>query len=227
MQLKICNSGSSGNGYALIDRNETLLIEAGCRFIDIKKTLNFNISSIKGMCISHSHNDHYGYFDEYDRTGIKIYRPWVDEGIIAECFGEFKVQAFSLVHDVPCYGFYITSGNERIVFATDTEYVPPKFTKVKPTTLMIECNYQDKYVSDVNVKRDRVYQTHMELATTKEFVRVNATDSLRNVVLLHLSENSAAAEEIVSEIKQVVDVDVNVVAARKGLTVDLSDWRGK
>lgn len=56
MFLRVCNSGSSGNGYAIGNDKEVLLLEAGCRFIDIKKMLDFNVSNIVGMCVSHEHS---------------------------------------------------------------------------------------------------------------------------------------------------------------------------
>lgn len=57
MMLCVMNSGSDGNGYALIGENETLLIEAGCKPLEMKKCLNFNISNIVGCIVSHSHLD--------------------------------------------------------------------------------------------------------------------------------------------------------------------------
>jgi metal-dependent hydrolase (beta-lactamase superfamily II) len=53
--LKVINSSSKGNSYILESDNEALLIEAGCRFADVKKMLNFNISKIKGLVVSHEH----------------------------------------------------------------------------------------------------------------------------------------------------------------------------
>ena len=55
MFLKLCNSGSSGNGYIIDCNGRILLLEAGCRFINIKRMLNYNISGIVGMFISHEH----------------------------------------------------------------------------------------------------------------------------------------------------------------------------
>lgn len=225
MKLTVCNTGSSGNGYILDTGTQVLLIEAGCPFKEIKRLLDFNIMNIKGMCVSHTHGDHYKYKKEYETAGISIYEPWKEQGVKHLRFGDFTVQSFGVIHDVPCYGFYIREGDERIVFATDAEYIPVRFDRVKPTTLMVECNYQDKYVSDVKKKRDRVYQTHMELETTKDFVKANATENLRNVILLHMSDGSADVDEMVSEVKSVVDADVNVIAAKRGLVVDLKDWR--
>jgi len=56
MFLRVCNSGSSANGYAIGNDNEVLLIEAGCSFKEMKqKVLNFRVDNIVGMCISHEH----------------------------------------------------------------------------------------------------------------------------------------------------------------------------
>jgi phosphoribosyl 1,2-cyclic phosphodiesterase len=55
MLLSVINSGSSGNGYVLHDEDEALVIECGCRFIDCKKVLNWNVRKIAGCIISHEH----------------------------------------------------------------------------------------------------------------------------------------------------------------------------
>ena len=55
MFLKVINTGSQGNGYAIGNENEVLLIEAGCRFIDVKKALDFDILRIVGGICSHEH----------------------------------------------------------------------------------------------------------------------------------------------------------------------------
>ena len=56
--LKIIGSGSSGNGYAIETDSEILLLEAGCRAKEMKETINFRISKVVGMFITHSHVDH-------------------------------------------------------------------------------------------------------------------------------------------------------------------------
>lgn len=56
MFLRVCNSGSKANGYAIGNDDEVLLLEAGCRFADMKKTLNFRVDNIVGLCCSHEHS---------------------------------------------------------------------------------------------------------------------------------------------------------------------------
>jgi hypothetical protein len=56
MKLHCLNTGSEANGYILEASNgDSLILEAGVRSIDMKKVLNFNISKIQGMLVSHEH----------------------------------------------------------------------------------------------------------------------------------------------------------------------------
>lgn len=53
--LKVLNSGSEGNEYLLTNGKETLILECGVKFIDCKKALDFDLSSIQGCVVSHEH----------------------------------------------------------------------------------------------------------------------------------------------------------------------------
>ena len=56
VHLKILGSSSLGNSYILTDNTgQSLLIEAGISLQDVKKSLNFNISNVVGVVVSHSH----------------------------------------------------------------------------------------------------------------------------------------------------------------------------
>lgn len=55
--LRVIDSGSSANGYVLEGENQALLIEAGCKPLDMKKALNWQISKVVGCIVSHSHLD--------------------------------------------------------------------------------------------------------------------------------------------------------------------------
>ena len=55
MQLKVVSSGSSGNCYLLTIGSETLILDAGCRFREVKIALGFNIRPIKGVVVTHEH----------------------------------------------------------------------------------------------------------------------------------------------------------------------------
>jgi hypothetical protein len=56
MKLHCLNSGSEANGYILEASNgDSLILEAGVRSIEMKKALNFDISKIQGLLLSHQH----------------------------------------------------------------------------------------------------------------------------------------------------------------------------
>ena len=58
MELKILGSSSKGNCYLLDNGNDCLMIECGIPFKDVQKAVNFGISRIAGVIISHEHGDH-------------------------------------------------------------------------------------------------------------------------------------------------------------------------
>ena len=56
MLLRCCGSDSLGNSYALIaDDGEILAIEAGCKFLDFEKMIDWKISNVVGCIVSHEH----------------------------------------------------------------------------------------------------------------------------------------------------------------------------
>lgn len=55
MELKVLGSNSSGNCYIIENNDEALIIEAGIKLSEVKKAIDFNISKIRGVLISHEH----------------------------------------------------------------------------------------------------------------------------------------------------------------------------
>lgn len=55
LKLKCGGTGSTGNSYALMSENETLILDAGIGIKDIKKMCDWNVKNIVGCLISHGH----------------------------------------------------------------------------------------------------------------------------------------------------------------------------
>ena len=106
-----------------------------------------------------------------------------------------------------------------MIYASDTEYIKYRFKNLDH--ILVECNYDKNFIQADAVNRSHVLEGHMELQTTKEFVRVNNNPDLRNVVLLHLSANNSNEEDFKRQIEEVVEQSTNVYVAKKGLKVDL------
>lgn len=227
MILKCLGSSSDGNCYLLKNNKECLVIENGIPFKEVKKALNFDIMQIVGNIASHRHGDHHKYTREYKNAGIPTFCPFELEESEATSklirFGCFTIQCFPLIHDVPCYGFYIRHEElGKCLFATDTLCVPPVFKDFGINHIFAECNYQDNMVDKNSPNYKHKLCHHMSLETCKSFVAANKTNSLRTVVLCHMGTETTIAEECLSEVQKVVGEGVSVVVARKDLEVELS-----
>ena len=58
MELRVLGSSSSGKCNIQDNGKEALNIEAGIRFLDVIKALEFNIRKVVGCLITQQHTDH-------------------------------------------------------------------------------------------------------------------------------------------------------------------------
>ena len=240
MNLAVANSGSDGNTYLLNSDKDCVVLDCGVNFKTVMKMLDFNISKIRFALCTHVHADHMKYVKDYLNKGFKVLMPkQVKErfedytlAIQAEpmkrmSIGGFNVTPFEVPHDedVTCFAYIIEHKDfGKLLYMTDCMYCRYNLKKLKINHFLCECNYI-KELADENYEkglRDRVLKTHMELETVKEFIRANATDSLQNVILCHLSTENADAERIVAEVQKIVP-SANVCVAERGLEVKLSN----
>jgi len=73
MRIEVIGTGSSGNCYLLTVENKTLVIEAGVNFTKFKKAVNFDLSNIVGVLVSHEHGDHAEFIKDFQKFGKNIY----------------------------------------------------------------------------------------------------------------------------------------------------------
>lgn len=229
MKLRCLGSGSSGNCYLLSTGTETLVLDCGLPIREIKKGLEWDISKVVGVCVTHQHLDHSKSVKNFENMGMPVFKPY-DETIACPPkikYGSFGVQAFKVPHDgVPCYGFYITVDGHRILYATDFEYLPCSFKNVQLTDMIVECNHQKELVDKGQAKYPHQIKGHCSLDTLIEkVIKENVTSDLRTVILCHMSGDSCNAEECLAEVQKVAGEGVNVVVARKGLEIELKESR--
>lgn len=207
MTLTTVGSGSSGNCYVLQDENEALVIEAGMKLIEAKKTLGWNIAKVVGCILSHVHNDHAGYAKDYEDAGFTLLA--LPEVIQAKRLtmakpitigkryrmGGFDILPFPVMHDVPCVGFIITHKDTgRILFATDTyalarwerdaggrEYVIP-YTFTGINHWMLEANYSDRILRR-NIDNGNIPEVFRKRLMTSHMSIHNCIDTLKRMDL--------------------------------------------
>ena len=134
--------------------------------------------------------------------------------------GAFSVIPFRVPHDeTECDGWLIDTPDGRILFITDAEYCPYDFSKMHINYGLIECNYSEDYISrkEDGAKFSHVLTGHMELQTCKRLIQKINNASLRSIGLIHLSVGNGNPVMFVDEIQQIVDCDVDVWAAEKGM----------
>lgn len=238
MELKVCDSGSRANGYILTNGEEALLMEAGCRYSDMLQMLDYNTAPISGMIITHPHSDHYRHIGQYRNRGFPIYEPY-DTYERTAIFRlptsdrrwdvAFRVQSFAVPHqeDLQCFGYLIKHrAAGKILFLTDLEYCPYDLSKVKPDTVMVECNYMDEYVDSEMVmfqkrRTDHKYSGHMSLQTCLDFLRTVQSENLKHVVLLHMSYETCDPDEAVRRVSDLVGENVTIDIATSGKSITI------
>lgn len=202
LTLNCLAQGSSGNCWLLESETECLILDAGVPIMTIKRGLNYNIEKVVGAIITHDHKDHSLSSGELSRMGISVYKPYEIGSKLIQ-FGEFIIQPFDLPHDgCECYGFFIKHKNHKMLYLTDFEYCSYNFSKIGINTILIEANYQDKYLE--TLENTHKILGHCEFEICKEFVKTNASDILSNVILTHMGIGTTNGKEMVEQIKKEV-----------------------
>lgn len=243
MELHILGSSSSGNCYILqAENNSSLIIEGGVKISEVKKALNFDISQVEGVIITHEHTDHGKYAKEFIKAGINVYATkgtinalkiekeryskrvaYGDETRI----GDFKIIPFMIHHDAaePC-GFLIHHPECGVVlFATDTHYLPNRFKGLN--NIIVEANY-DKVITSYRLTKgslnasvyNRILTSHMEINTTLEVLKSNDLSNVTNIVLIHLSDGNSNEKEFVKAVSELTGK--LVYAANKGMIINFN-----
>lgn len=219
MDLIILGSSSAGNCYILDNKKEALVIEAGLPLKKVKAALDYDISRIKGVLVTHEHGDHAKSAHEYLSNRIDVY---ASAGTIAGCkkmfdsaykptvikawdvieLGGFKIQAFDVQHDArEPFGFIIQHEDMGLtLFATDTYYLKYRFEGLN--NILIECNYRSDILYN-NIEKgrlpeklkNRTLKSHMSYETCLETLQANDLSQVNNIVLIHLSDGNSNEKE--------------------------------
>lgn len=215
--LRCLGSGSSGNCYLLRHDGKTLILDAGIRWKDIGPHVT-PLRDVAGCIVTHAHKDHVLAADDMKRNGINVFQPYDRaETMRVQEMPPFRVTSFPVPHDgEPCVGYYITFGDERMIYATDFEYIKYNFRGLRPTVLLIECNHMDDVDGENKSKLSHVILGHASISVTESFVTANKTDALKLVILCHLSYANADEAEIKKRIRAIVGGSTEVAIAHKG-----------
>lgn len=232
MEIKVLASGSSGNAYRISDGKTSLLLDAGIPLKGIQVGCGFKVTQIQGCFVTHNHQDHSKAARDLIKLGIDIY---TSQGTIDACgltghrvhplkelqeitVGTFKVLPFDVQHDAPePLGFIFTSieTGEKLLYFTDTYYIKYRFQGL--THIMAECNY-DKETLQKSVDAGyipielvpRLMKSHMSLEHFLDLLKANDLRDVRQIYLLHLSNNNSDEKRFKEEVQKLTGAEVYV-----------------
>jgi phosphoribosyl 1,2-cyclic phosphodiesterase len=207
------SSSSAGNLYLVRDTHadRTLAIECGIRFVEMQRKLKHRVCELDAVLLSHEHKDHSRSLKDVLKSGVDTYA-------LEETFEALRVNGnhnahavdpltafivkkhwqilpFDTRHDVPSLGFLIVSGKEKLLYVTDTAYVPYRFQGL--TQIAIEANYSEEILreSEENSTRKlRSLKYHLSIERLIDpdpeygFFAANDLNSVREINLIHLSD---------------------------------------
>lgn len=220
--LRVVGTGSEqGNCYILNCDGDKLIIDAGVKIDEIKKALNWSLKDVSACIVSHEHGDHTRSVKDLRKLGVRVFTPYEDPADqMSVRFGRYLIDTFKLPHNgTQNRGFLIRNRAFTMLYITDFEFCGFRFQHIRPNVILIECNHNR--ADDEAANYAHVVLGHASLDVTREFVRVNATEDLTNVILCHLSDSNADSGLILSDITSVVPLMTQVDIAEKGMVIEL------
>ena len=230
MEIKVLASGSTGNAYTISDGTTTLLLDAGIPFREIQIGTGFKVLKLAGAFVTHEHQDHCKAMRDLARVGVDVY---ASKGTMEACglsghrfhpvkalaefdVGTFRILPFDVEHDAAePLGFLFTSAatGEKLLYFTDTYYVRYRFQGL--THIMAECNYTKQGIAESVAEGripiemvPRLTRSHMSLENLLDMLAANDLRSLRQIYLLHLSDNNSEAERMKEAVQQQTGAEV-------------------
>lgn len=186
--------------------------------------------NISGCLVSHEHGDHAFLAKRLAGRGVDIYS---SEGTLKSLglsghrfhalkemenaeVGGFAAMPFRLVHDAEePFGFYVClkKGIESLAYITDTMYMPYALGALD--YLMIEANYERQIIAgnaeDIGIARAvRTSKSHLSIDGALEYMRKMDRRCLKEVWLLHLSNDNSDEASFKRRAQEVCGCEVYV-----------------
>lgn len=220
MDIQVIGSGSSGNSYRISDGSQSLLLDCGLSIKKIQIATNFQCSSLKGCLITHSHSDHckaakdllklgvdlFANKETFETLGLEGHHVHIIEDRQGFTLNNFYVLPLSVEHDVPTLSYLVNTQDERLLYVTDARFFPYQIDGI--TRLMVEANH-DAEVIKHNVENGhmpeslakRIVRTHMSIQSCLALIEKMDKSRLKEIWLLHLSENNSQADEFLQKVR--------------------------
>jgi Metal-dependent hydrolases of the beta-lactamase superfamily I len=219
--IHILASGSKANAYIIEAENSMLLIDQGLSFREFSKRaemLGIDISRIKGILLTHEHEDH---IKGVAYTAYKLDAPVFSMAKTLEVLdestkhsihcravekdrkvklGAFEFTPFEIMHDaVDPVGYLVSApGGETVCFATDTGKITNRMMTYinQGTRIILEANhdpamlYKNMHYPQLLKERIRGQFGHLSNEQSLEALERMGENHPKTVIFSHLSEEN-------------------------------------
>lgn len=231
MNIKVIASGSSGNATLISDGDTALLLDAGISIKELERGSGFTLSRVSACLVTHEHQDHSRACKDLVKRGIDVYASaGTLQALNAEghryktvtlkrfMVGSFEILGFGVKHDAAePIGYLIYSHHtlEKALYFVDTAYVKGIFSGVH--YFLIECNHGEQELRD-SVDRGviapelaaRIAKNHFSLERLLKFLEASDLSKVKEIHLVHLSDNNSNEERFKREVQRLTGVEVYV-----------------
>ncbi|MFW2365682.1 MAG: MBL fold metallo-hydrolase [Desulforhopalus sp.] len=219
MRFSVLGSGSRGNSVYIESKTTGILIDAGFSGKMIEKRLlaiDRNLESVRGICLTHEHNDHIqgagvlsrrcrmpayanvGTFRAGEKKMGKLFKRCEFDTGDAVQIGDLQIRSFRISHDtVDPVGYVVSDGTESLGYLTDTGKVSHLIrTRLASCSgLILEFNHNLEMLKNGPYplplqQRVRSSRGHLSNEDGADFLAGLIGDELKLVVLAHLSETN-------------------------------------
>jgi phosphoribosyl 1,2-cyclic phosphodiesterase len=223
IRFLILGSGSKGNATLIYDETTLFQVDMGiplCRVQDGLKQLHKSFKDIKGVLITHEHTDHIGTLNRLPDS-IPVYS---GEGTLHEHYniiedevpfkiGDFVIFPLSVSHDATNpMGFLISHNDEKLVYITDTGYVPENDLPfiADADYYIFESNHDYRMLMASKrpaILKKRIHSDHGHLsnADSATYLASLIGESTKGIYLAHISEECNTPEMALETYRKIFD----------------------
>ena len=210
MKVDLICSGSKGNCCLIRNQDTQIVIDCGSTkkyLMDHFKLASAKIKDTNALLITHAHSDHISQIRLFEGLPVYTYCDLdVDHKSIQpfEVFsiGSFTIRVIPVSHDAyHTVGFVIQSGNEKLVYITDTGYISNKIAPyLKGATYYI---FESNHDMDCLMKskrplflKQRISSDigHMNNVDASRWLTSLVSNQTKEVVLAHISSDCNKTE---------------------------------
>ncbi len=215
-------SGSKANCFYVESESSAILVDAGLSLPKLQQSfinLDIDINKLKGILVTHEHDDHVRHLRRISsylqlpvyitekslkKSGLALREHHVIQPDQHLEFGDIEVEAFRVLHDAEmCLGFVFRNQGKKLFFASDIGSFDDGILRRAEYAdfIGIESNYDRNMLRQCGYPqylKDRISSGsgHLSNDEASIFVRESLTPQTKNVMFLHISENSNCPSHI-------------------------------